>query len=519
MRAHAPGQFRPGRRHAGLPRPWRRWTVRTRLVVAIALVAGAALVLADAAAVWQLHSSLVHQLDRQVVEGERIYQRAPLAAATNNPRRFNAGPDVRAFYYSSDGGLHGIGDTAPASGPDLGTRDQVIAHVGGRPYTVPDRDGGSAWRVAANYHQQSGNIVVVALSQHQLDTTEQTLIGIDAAVLALMLLLLALVAAFLVRLGLSPLTEMEKTAEQIAGGDMSRRVENVDPHTEPGRLGLALNAMLARIEAALAESTASEQRLRQFLADASHELRTPLTSIQGFAELYRRGGARPGPQLDEAMARIEAEADRMALLVSDLMLLARLDRERPLERNRVDLLELAADAVRDAHARVPGRFITLRCDDEAFGAAGPATVTGDEARLRQVATNLLANALQHTPAQATIMVRVSRDAVDGGPPTVAVGDGPGHGAPLAVLEVTDTGPGLSVDQAGRVFERLYRADASRQRASGGAGLGLAIVAAIVVAHGGRVELRTRPGSGSSFRVLLPAEEERGDVSDYGSDNL
>jgi two-component system OmpR family sensor kinase len=263
--------------------------------------------------------------------------------------------------------------------------------------------------------------------------------------------------------------------------------------------------MLAQIEAALADRTASEQRLRQFLADASHELRTPLTSIQGFAELYRRGGAPPGPAMDEAMARIEPEADRMALLVADLMLLARLDQERPLERHPVDLLALAADAVRDAHARMPGRSITLDCDDDAFGAEGPATVPGDEARLRQVATNLLANALQHTPGDTAITVRVGRSARPAAEPTTVVGTGPAAGTPLAVLEVTDTGPGLDADQAARVFERLYRADASRQRASGGAGLGLAIVAAIVVAHGGRVELRTRRGAGAAFRVLLPAE--------------
>ncbi|OLB64750.1 MAG: hypothetical protein AUI10_09825 [Actinobacteria bacterium 13_2_20CM_2_72_6] len=379
-----------------------------------------------------------------------------------------------------------------------------MARVGGSPFTVDDREGGDAWRAVAT-RRADGALVVIAVSLHQLDATERSLLGIDMAVLALMLLLLGLVAAAVVRLGLNPLTSMQQTAEQIAGGDLSRRVEDADPHTEAGRLGIAFNAMLARIEVALADRTASEQRLRQFLADASHELRTPLTSIQGFAELYRRGGAPPGPAMDEAMARIEAEADRMALLVADLMLLARLDQERPLERHPVDLLALAADAVRDAHARVPGRSITLDCDDGTFDEEeGPATVSGDEARLRQVATNLLANALQHTPRDAAITVRVGRCAGPAADPTAVVGTGPAPGTPLAVLEVTDTGPGLAPDQATRVFERLYRADASRQRASGGAGLGLAIVAAIVVAHGGRVELRTRPGAGAAFRVLLPA---------------
>jgi two-component system OmpR family sensor kinase len=479
-------------------------------VVAVALLAGAALILADIASVLQLRSNLLAQVDRDLVQGSKIYSRPPPAGRDPDypgPRRaFNPGPDLRIFVYGEAGAApHVYGDTA-GKGPDLGSSTQLATHAGDSPYTVDDREGGDAWRVVVT-RRSDGALVAIAVSLRQLDATERTLLGIDAAVLALMLLLLGLVAAAVVRLGLNPLTAMQKTAEQIAGGDLSRRVEDVDPHTEAGRLGMAFNAMLARIEVALADRTASEQRLRQFLADASHELRTPLTSIQGFAELYRRGGVPPGPAMDEAMARIEAEADRMALLVADLMLLARLDQERPLERHPVDLLALAADAVGDAHARMPGRTITLDCDDSAFGPDGPATVPGDEARLRQVATNLLNNALQHTPADAAITVRVGRCARPAAAATKVVGTGPAPGAPVAVLEVTDTGPGLALDQAGRVFERLYRADASRQRASGGAGLGLAIVAAIVVAHGGRVELRTGPGTGAAFRVLLPGDGE------------
>jgi two-component system OmpR family sensor kinase len=208
------------------------------------------------------------------------------------------------------------------------------------------------------------------------------------------------------------------------------------------------------------------------------------------------------------MGRIEAEAARMAVLVGDLLLLARLDEERPLERRPVDLLAIAADAVRDAHARIPNRFVALdgfiEFDDDE-DAVEPASVLGDEARLRQVATNLVANALQHTPAHAAVTVRVGRDLpARPGPVCASVGEEFPAGTPTAVLEVTDTGPGLPADQAGRVFERLYRADPSRQRSSGGTGLGLAIVGAIVAAHGGRVEVRTAPGAGASFRVLLPA---------------
>jgi len=344
---------------------------------------------------------------------------------------------------------------------------------------------------------------------------------IDAGVSTLVLILIGLAAAIVVRLGLRPLTRMENTAAMIAGGDLSRRVESTDPHTEAGRLGIALNAMLGEIEAALAARTASEQRLRQFLADASHELRTPLTSIQGFAELYRRGGARPGPGLDEAMGRIESEVARMVLLVGDLMLLARMDEERPLERHPVDLLEVAADAVRDAHVRVPTRFVGLGALDDSYDTFEPVTVLADEPRLRQVVTNLVANALQHTPDDARVEVRVGRPAPTGtagegtGAPVAAVGEPLPPGQPLAALEVVDTGPGMPPAAAGRAFERLYRADPSRSRSHGGAGLGLSIVAAIVRAHGGRVELWTAAGQGARFRVLLPAQPLS--VEDYPED--
>src|SRR5256886_5599857 len=496
-----------------LPQPWRRWTLRTRLVVSIALLAGLALVLADVAGLLQLRSSLLGQVDRQLTQGTTGFTRPsgarePDLTAPRPRGLLNLGPDVRFSFYTADGRLDRVtGDTA-GSGPDLGSFAQLTAHAGGRPYTVDDLDGGHPWRTIVARRPDSGALMVIAVSLRQLDATQNTLLGIDAAVAALVLLLLGLAAASAVRLGLAPLTAMQTTAEQIAAGDLSRRVDDADPHTEAGRLGIAFNAMLTQIEAALAARTASEHRLRQFLADASHELRTPLTSIQGFAELYRRGGTPPGPALDEAMARIEAEADRMAVLVADLMLLARLDQERPLERHPVDLLEIAADAVRDAHARVPCRFVTLDWDERVLADGGPAMVLGDEARLRQVATNLVANALQHTPPDATVKVRIGRFSPNGADAvTAAVGTEPAHGTQVALLELLDTGPGLPADQAERVFERLYRADASRQRTSGGAGLGLAIGAAIRVAHGGRVGLRTGPGAGAAFRVLLPAEPE------------
>jgi two-component system, OmpR family, sensor kinase len=512
-----PARLRPASRRTGPAahpwyrpglRPWRRWTLRARLVVALGLLAGLAVVAADGAGLYQLHSELLHRVDQQLQAGVVGYGQGPPPGNSDldpsgTRRRFlrNLSPGIRILMYTADGTPGpAYGDAADGM-PDFGTFQDVRAHAGGRPYTVGALSGGDSWR--AIVRERNGGYVAVAVSLGQVDATQGTLLGIDAAVGLLMLLMLGIVAASVVRLGLAPLTSIEHTADEIAAGDLSRRVPDPDPHTETGRLGQAFNAMLSRIEAALAARTASEARLRQFLADASHELRTPLTSIQGFAELYRRGGARPGPALDEAMTRIEAEAARMAVLVGDLLQLARLDEERPLERRPVDLLAIAADAVRDAHARVPGRFVVLDWagpDED----AQPPTAYGDEARLRQVVTNLLANALQHTSPEAKVTVRVGRpDGTDPGPVAASVGTAPPDGR-TAVLEVSDSGPGMTADQAERVFERLYRADASRQRASGGSGLGLAIVAAIVVAHGGRVELRTAPATGAAFRVILPA---------------
>jgi two-component system OmpR family sensor kinase len=454
-----------------------------------------------------LHNYLLGRIDQQLAASVRAYQHGPGAAEPDLPAprpRFvqDLGPDVRIYLYSADGTLvRSTADGGAGAGPQLRGFAGVSGHAGGRPYTVSDSRGGDGWRVISAT-RTDGGVAAIAVSLRQANGTAARLGAIDASVTLLVLLLLALAGASVVRLGLAPLTQMEETAEKIAGGDLSRRVESTDPHTEAGRLGIALNTMLGQIESALAARTASEQRLRQFLADASHELRTPLTSIQGFAELYRRGGAQPGPALDEAMGRIESEAARMALLVGDLMLLARMDEERPLERHPVDLLGVAADAIRDAHARVPHRPVRLEPPQR------PPVVDGDEPRLRQVVTNLVANALQHTPAGTPITIRVGTGPVpDGEEPTAAVGEPAPAGTPMAVLEVADAGPGLDSSEATRVFERLYRADPSRTRAAGGAGLGLAIVAAIVTAHRGRVELRTAPGRGAAFRVLLPVSAD------------
>jgi two-component system OmpR family sensor kinase len=329
-----------------------------------------------------------------------------------------------------------------------------------------------------------------------VDNTTHRLVLAELLVGAVVLALLGGLAYFVVRTSLRPLREVETTAAEIAAGDLSRRVPESDRRTEVGRLSQAFNAMLGQIESAFrareaSESTAlaSEERMRRFVADASHELRTPLTSIRGFAELYRQGAVPDRDGLDRVMRRVEDEAARMGLLVEDLLLLARLDQQRPLDQEPVDLLGVAGDAVHDARVLAPDRTIGL----ELLGEGAP-VVLGDESRLRQVVMNLVTNALTHTPAGTPVTVSVEVLAgVDEGPHRV-------------LLAVTDAGPGMTEEDRAQVFERFYRADPSRTRAAGGSGLGLSIVAALVAAHGGRVGVQSAPGEGSRFLVELPQHE-------------
>ncbi|GAA5047602.1 two-component system OmpR family sensor kinase [Thermocatellispora tengchongensis] len=487
IRGVIPGGMRPviGRVIPPVMR-WGAWPVRRRLVLAIIGLAAAGLLLANAAGLVLLRGHLVDRVDDQLRAPGEAAARLPADAAAGDrqavEQRF--GRHFRVYYYDARGRLV---RTVPADPDPPGP---VLADPRpGPPYTVDDPGGGAPWRVLV-YRDGAGLVANVA-SLEEVESVQGRLLLIDAAVSGFVLLLLGALAALVVRLGLRPLTRMEATAGQIAAGDFARRVPVAGPRTEPGRLGAAMNVMLDRLEAEIAARAASEERMRQFLADASHELRTPLTSVRGFAELYRRGGAPPGRAMDETMRRIEDEATRMSLLVGDLLLLAELDEERPLDTRPVDLLEVAADTIRDARARVPGRRVRLSALDRE-AALEPVVVPGDEARIRQVAANLVANALAHTPPDAEITVRVGTVlARRPGAAVVAGADLP-DGRPAGVIEVSDTGPGVPPEHAPRVFERLYRAGRGRSRADGGAGLGLAIVAAIVRAHGGRVELDTRP---------------------------
>jgi signal transduction histidine kinase len=466
--------------------------------------------------------------------------------------------------------------------------------------TVPSQSGGLRWRALVEAASvQTGpssfttGTMVVAVDVTSVYSTIGQLTYLDAIVSGLLLLVILIVGIAVVRASLRPLTDIEKTAGAIAAGDLTRRVPDLDPRTEVGRLAQSLNAMLSQIERAFdarAESEfaarRSEERMRQFVADASHELRTPLTAIRGFAEYYRqRGGAAeisgsarglppgdadearadadvaaepgtaaeagtagaavsprhgsnaepadrigsgplPRADLDRIMQRVEQESSRMGGLVEDMLLLARLDQQRPLELGTVDMLTLAADAVHDARMVAPDRSINLT-----VGSGAALLVLGDEARLRQVIGNLINNAISHTPEGSAIEVRVRLGSMDewrsaaaaarraaasrAGQAAFAVAGPNLEPFPAVVFEIADQGHGLTQSQAEHVFERFYRADQARTRQSGGAGLGLAIVAALVAAHGGNVWVESPPGGGAIFRIAIPlAPEARNSGPDF-----
>jgi two-component system, OmpR family, sensor kinase len=413
-------------------------------------------------------------------------------------------------------------------GPAVEANASWVAGLVGQTVTVPAQSGGGHWRVTAfptqftneATGQTFSGTIIVGVDVSSVYRTVGGLALIDLILSAVVLVALAIAGIAIVRSSLRPLTDIELTAGAIAAGDLSRRVPDRDPRTEVGRLGRSLNAMLAQVEAAFharekseAGARRSEEKMRQFVADASHELRTPLTAIRGYAEYYRQrggvgngarhaapAGAEPGPadggrltepDMDRIMQRVEQESARMGVLVEDMLLLARLDQQRPIECRPVDLLTLAADAVQDARMIAPRRKIELT-----VGHGTAFLVLGDEARLRQVITNLMSNALSHTPDGTPIDVRLLAHGPDG---RLLV--------PSVTLEVDDHGPGLSQEQAERVFERFYRADQARGRKTGGAGLGLAIVAALVAAHGGAVGVDTAPGRGAMFWITLPLAAE------------
>jgi two-component system, OmpR family, sensor kinase len=481
-------------------RVWRRTPLWLRLITTVLALSIVALTVMGVIGARLLRGYLVERLDDQLAE---VAANANAYVREVDPEA----PHAPSPYYMRFDGINDkswllsdpLGHEVPAL-PNLTITEAANYNL--QAFTVPATEGGGSFRAIATpariefsgRSQRVPGTLLVATSLHDVDATVHRLSTINLLVGGLVIAGLALAAYTMVRTALRPLTKIEQTAAAIAGGDLSRRVEDDDPTTEVGRLGRALNTMLEQIETAFlareaSEATArrSEERMRRFVTDASHELRTPLTSIRGFAELHRQGAVTDPAEVSRLLNRIEDEAKRMGLLVDDLLLLARLDQQRPFEHGPVDLQVLATDAVEAARATAPEREIRL--DLPVDEADGQLVVAGDEPRLRQVLSNLLDNALAYSPADAPITVLGGRTRRDG--------------RDLAFVQVRDRGPGLAPEQAERVFERFYRTDKARSRAQGGTGLGLSIVSAITAAHGGTVELDTAPGEGATFRVLLP----------------
>jgi two-component system OmpR family sensor kinase len=506
-------------------RLYARTPLRVRLVAALLVLVVAALVGAGAAATTTMQDYLVGRLDAQLQEVAE-HPIAGLAASTDGPGPHNDAADDRGRAHlpsayvvealDAGGGIvYGpTSDLVDAQEPlPALPRVTVPSSGGARSYnaTVGAASGDQQWRVAVRpttLSDGSPGTLLVAQSLGDVRGTVARLTMLFAVIGGVAVALIAGLGYLAVRASLRPLGEVERTAAAIAGGDLTQRVPPIDPRTEIGQLSTALNTMLAEIEIAFAERAASEEaakrserqvrasesaaresedRMRRFIADASHELRTPLTTVRGFAELYRQGAATQEQDVRRLMRRIEDEAARMGLLVEDLLLLARLDEQRPLARTAVDLLVLADDAVQDAQAVDPTHPVRL----EIGPIDPPPVISGDEPRLRQVLANLLGNAIRHTPPGTPVTVRVATE------PGRRTGD------QAVVLTVSDEGPGLTAEHGARVFERFYRADAARGRAEGGTGLGLAIVAALVAGHGGSIEVDTAPGRGACFRVELP----------------
>jgi len=461
-------------------------SLRTRLLLGLLGLVAVGLIASDLITYRFLQSFLMRRLDEQVQAAvDPVAGRLSAGERRSPPLAQTAVPGGTYGAVVDNTGKVVVSRPFGYEGEDLESLPQPQLTVGDlarrEPFTTDAVERGApGFRVVVRPLSAGAGNLVVAVPMNDVVQTLRRLVLIELVTTGAIVAAVGGLALVVVRAGLRPLEDIGRTAGAIAEGDLSRRVERAEARTEVGRLGLSLNAMLAQIQTAFEARQASEDRLRRFVADASHELRTPLTSIRGYAEMFRRGVSDRPDDLATSMRRIEEESARMGVLVDDLLLLARLDQGRPLERQPVDVARVAADAVADARAVEPARSIALDGGD-----AGTAVVMGDEQRLRQVAANLLANARQHTPPDAAVRVGVRRE----------VGS--------VVLEVADDGPGLFPEETAKVFERFYRADPSRNRNLGGTGLGLSIVAAVAESHGGRARVESVPGHGARFWVELP----------------
>ena len=494
---------------------WKNASLRSQLVAIISALLTLSLLALAASTFLLLHSFLEEQMDAQL----STFQKSIVNIGTVDST--SAGRSVFGFdYYVGFRYSDSVLASQNRSGQDKPVYPaysmKQAAALNGKMFTVPSTDGGAPWRITIIAPQAFSygppnlvgsppeylGYVVVGLPYEGLNITLERLAVVIAGVAILAVTLGTMIAYWTVTRSFQPLGRVEKTAAAIAAGDLTRRVDIENPATEVGRLSGSLNTMLAHIEQAFAARTASEKRMRRFVADASHELRTPLVTIRGFSELYRHGALQTPDDVGTAMGRIESEAKRMGELVEDLLMLARIDEQRPLQLRPVDLLLIGHDAVLDARASARDRTFSLVGLDGGRGA--PAPTMGDEAKLRQVVANLMGNALRYTPA--------------GSPVEIVVGTRLAGGQEMSVIKIRDHGPGISEEDSPRIFERFYRADTSRDRNTGGSGLGLAIVSAIVASHGGTVRLEQTAGGGATMAIELPFTDDGADAPSTDGSN-
>ena len=469
--------------------PFANSSLRNRLTVGVLILSAFGFAGAGFGAQALLQDYLIHQVDDQLLSvvggvADRLDQagiardddddQAARAATPLNRVPTSISVTVLDPFGNLVGGIGGDFNSNQITDYVKGLLPGQVAAFGAKPFTV--EAPGADFRVATTVLPSSLGSVIVAQSLNDFDKTTHQISIVFLIIGGIVLLFIAFASRQVIKLSMKPLKKIEETAEQIAAGDLSARLENFEPDTEVGRLSTSLNTMLSRIEESFAARAQSEDKLRRFVADASHELRTPLTSIRGFAELHRQGAVPEGEKTKELISRIEKESMRMGYLVEDLLLLARMDQSRELVLVDLDLSSLVTEAVTSAQAAGPDHPITSEI-------AHNIHTQGDADKVYQVVTNLLANARAHTPAGTAIHVS-----------TYATKDG-------SYVSVADNGPGLSTEDQLHVFERFYRVDSSRQRSSDdGSGLGLSIVDEVMKAHGGAVSVASEPGKGATFTL-------------------
>ena len=469
--------------------PFANSSLRNRLTVGVLILSAFGFAGAGFGAQALLQDYLIHQVDDQLLSvvggvADRLDQagiardddddQAARAATPLNRVPTSISVTVLDPFGNLVGGIGGDFNSNQITDYVKGLLPGQVAAFGAKPFTV--EAPGADFRVATTVLPSSLGSVIVAQSLSDFDKTTHQITIVFLIIGGIVLLFIAFASRQVIKLSMKPLKKIEETAEQIAAGDLSARLENFEPDTEVGRLSTSLNTMLSRIEESFAARAESDSKLRRFVADASHELRTPLTSIRGFAELHRQGAVPEGEKTKELISRIEKESIRMGALVEDLLMLARIDQSRELDIADVDLSNLVQEAVSSAQAAGPDHPITSDI-------AGDIHTQADADKVYQVVTNLLGNARAHTPAGTAIHVS-----------TYSTQDG-------SYVSVADKGPGLSAEDQAHIFERFYRVDTSRQRSSNdGSGLGLSIVDEVMKAHGGTVSVASEPGKGATFTL-------------------